>query len=449
MINPKILITGTRDILNITRIDRFLSGFFTSVEVHEAGEINGILQNDCFDIVISCSNHQTVDEVLNDAKNVRRHGLRIPIILIAGYSSEDLAIAAIKAGINDYFKIPFSNDAVLKSIHQNLSGPSGLCEEPMPEQDDTPGRDRPMVYRSSSMKEVKEQLVKIAKTDSPVLITGESGTGKELAAELIHTQSPRNKNPFVCLNCAALPENLVESELFGYNRGAFTGAISAKTGKFAMAEGGTLFLDEIGDMSLYAQAKILRCIETKEIYPLGSTKIVPLNIRIMAATNKDPEELMAEGAFREDLYYRLNVARVHMPPLRERKGDISLLISHAISKMNRRFGRNVQGLTDDAKNILFRYDWPGNIRELMNLIEASFIHLPSCHVDYMDLPKQLQQRLDISEKVSEDERRLLVSALLETRWNKSRAAEKLNWSRTTLYRKISEYNVVENRRPER
>ncbi|WP_321415723.1 sigma-54 dependent transcriptional regulator [uncultured Desulfobacter sp.] len=450
MLNSKILIVGNRDIISITQIDRVISDFFTSVEVHDPANIFMKIKINDFDMVITCSNHKTSDGVLKVAKEVRRYSLDIPIIVITEYSSEDLAIAAIKVKINDYFRLPFSKEAILESIHQHLSKDSFLKEKFIPEQKMKPQIDhQPMVSKSISMKEVKEHLAKIAKTDSPVLITGESGTGKELAAESIHQQSHRNTKTFVCLNCSALPENLVESELFGYSRGAFTGAISAKPGKFALAEGGSLFLDEIGDMSLYAQAKILRCIEKKEISPLGSTKVISLNIRIIAATNKDPEKLMEKRKFREDLYYRLNVARVHMPPLRERKDDISLLITHAIEKMNRRFQRKIRGLSDEAMAILFRYDWPGNVRELMNLIEAAFIYLPAHNVEYMDLPKQLKQRLDISEAVTQDERKLLVSTLLKTRWNKSRAAEKLKWSRTTLYRKISEYNVVENRSPER
>lgn len=450
MHKPIILITGNREILSITRIETLLYGSFTVFEIHGTENIIRSIQNNKVDMIISCSSHKDVDDILREVKEIRGQGLNIPIILIAGYSSEDLAIAAIKTGINDYFKIPFSKEAILQSINNNITEYLALNKKSADRSKVTSQiENNPIVGSCSCMKEVRDYLAKIALTDSPVMITGESGTGKELAAELIHNNSYRNNKPFICVNCAALPENLVESELFGYDRGAFTGAISSKPGKFALAQGGSLFLDEIGDMSPYAQAKILRCIETKEISPLGSTKVVPLNIRIMAATNKDPEGLMEEGKFREDLYYRLNVARVHIPPLRERKEDVSLLISHAIKKMNCRFRRNIKGLTDDAMAIMFRYDWPGNVRELMNLIEAAFIHLPSYNVDYMDLPKQLKQRLDISGVVSKDERKLLVSALMETRWNKSRAAEKLNWSRTTLYRKISEYNVVENRSPDR
>lgn len=202
-------------------------------------------------------------------------------------------------------------------------------------------------------------------------------------------------------------------------------------------------------MNPYAQAKILRTIESKEIDPLGGKKTIPLDLRIIAATNQVPEQLMAQGKFREDLYYRLNVARVHLPPLRERKEDISRLITYAIKKMNRCFKRDVMGLTDDAMAILFRYDWPGNVRELMNLLEALFINLPPRQVDFVDLPEQLRQRLKLTEGFSQNERKQIVSTLLETKWNKSKAAQKLNWSRMTVYRKISQYNIVEKRNPER
>ncbi len=299
------------------------------------------------------------------------------------------------------------------------------------------------------MRQAKAYLAKLAATDSTVLITGETGTGKELAAELIHRNSPRHKKPFICVNCAALPEGLVESELFGYERGAFTGAVAAKPGKFEMADKGTVFLDEVCDMNPYAQAKILRSIECKEVYPLGGRGATPLDLRIIAATNQNPEQLMAEGKFRKDLYYRLNVARVHMPPLRERKEDILRLISHAIENLNRRFKRNVQGLTDEAMATLFRYDWPGNVRELMNLIEASFINLPSRQVDFVDLPRQLQKQLDNSAELPLNERKQIVSALLETKWNKSKAAQKLSWSRMTVYRKMTKYSIVEKRTPSR
>jgi transcriptional regulator with PAS, ATPase and Fis domain len=284
-------------------------------------------------------------------------------------------------------------------------------------------------------------------TDSTVLLLGETGTGKELAARLIYQNSSRHKKPFICVNCAALPENLLESELFGYERGAFTGAIGSKRGKFEMANGGTIFLDEIGDMSPYAQAKILRVIERKEVYHLGGKASIPLDFRIIAATNQNLERLVTEGTFRKDLYYRLNVARIYLPPLRERKEDIPLLIEHLIGELNRRFGREVEGFTQKALELLLRYDWPGNVRELKNLLEATFINLPSQKISFIDLPEAFQRRLKEAEGLPQNERDRVLSALFATNWNKSKAAQKLRWSRMTLYRKMAKYDIVSKRKP--
>ncbi len=299
------------------------------------------------------------------------------------------------------------------------------------------------------MREIAAYIARIASTDSTVLITGETGTGKELVAERIHCNSLRSLRPFISINCAALPESLVESELFGFDRGAFTGAVAAKKGKFEQAQGGTVFLDEIGDMSLYAQAKILRSIENKEVYPIGGNRAIPLDIRIIAATNQEPEELMAEGNFRQDLYYRLNIARIHLPPLRDRKEDIPRLVAYMINKLNQRFNRNIKGLTKEALACLLRFDWPGNIRELMNLLEASYINLPSDPIYHMDLPEPIHQRLQLTATDNDTERSRILSALLDTNWNKSTAARKLEWSRMTLYRKIAKYKIVEKRKPAR
>jgi transcriptional regulator with PAS, ATPase and Fis domain len=294
------------------------------------------------------------------------------------------------------------------------------------------------------MQEVKDYITRIAATDSTVLITGETGTGKELAAEMIHLQSHRRKKPLIRVNCSALPENLVESELFGYERGAFTGAVAPQKGKLMAANGGDIFFDEIGDMTPYAQAKILRSIEYKEVNPLGSNYAVPIDFRIIAATNKDPEELIMEGKFRKDLYYRLNVARVNMPPLRERIQDIPELVSFAIKNLNHKFGRNVLGLTDDSMELLLRYDWPGNVRELMNLLEATFINLSQKTVTHADLPKMFHKHFNMLNQTPTDEKKQILTVLLETKWNKSSAAQKLNWSRMTLYRKMTKYNIAEN-----
>jgi transcriptional regulator with PAS, ATPase and Fis domain len=285
----------------------------------------------------------------------------------------------------------------------------------------------------------------VAQTDSNVLITGETGTGKQLVAEMIHRNSLRRDRAFVCINCAAIPDTLLESELFGYERGAFTGAFSLKEGWLKAANGGTAFFDEIGDMSHYAQAKILRTIETKELQRLGAQKSIALNLRVIAATNQDLEGLMSEGKFRKDLYFRLNVARVHLPPLRDRKEDIPLLLQHYIRELNLRFGREIEGFTDEALECLLQYSWPGNIRELKNLVEAIFVSLPSRRISVMDLPQHFIKQLRIREDCPQGERDRLLAALLSTNWNMSKAAQKLQWSRMTVYRKVAKYRILQSK----
>jgi transcriptional regulator with PAS, ATPase and Fis domain len=309
--------------------------------------------------------------------------------------------------------------------------------------------DQGMIGESRAMPKVKAYIARVAVTDSTVLITGETGTGKELAAEMIHLRSKRRAKPMIRVNCSALPDSLVESELFGYDRGAFTGAVATKKGKFEMAGGGSVFLDEIGDMNTYAQAKVLRSIENKEVCRLGGNSEIPVDVRVIAATNRNPEELVSGRKFREDLYYRLNVARLHLPPLREHKQDISLLVDFAIAHLNQRFGRKIQTLSERAMAVLLQYDWPGNVRELLNILEATYINLPREKIDYADLPQLFRKKLEDTLHLPQEERRHIVSALLETRWNKSSAAQKLKWSRMTLYRKITKYNIVEKRHPPR
>ncbi|MBT8338922.1 MAG: sigma-54-dependent Fis family transcriptional regulator [Desulfatitalea sp.] len=295
------------------------------------------------------------------------------------------------------------------------------------------------------MQSVRRYLVKVASSASTVLITGETGTGKELAADFIHRHSRRAGKPMVTVNCAALPESLTESELFGYERGAFTGAVAKQPGKFAMADGGTIFLDEIGDMRPLIQAKILHAIERKTVYPLGADKPRQVDARIIAATNQELERLIIDGRFREDLYYRLNIARINLPPLRERKEDIHELLTHGVHLLNSMFSRHIKGLTPEAKELLTGYDWPGNVRELMNLLEAAFINLPAEPIDYLDLPVHFKKCLHNSKGCSINERRRIVDTLMQTRWNKSQVAEKLNWSRMTLYRKMAMHKIIEKR----
>ena len=393
------------------------------------------------DLVIINSPQDASWDGLEVAKQIRRREKTIPLILITSHSTEARVLSALRAGIDDYFTSPFSNERFLARVEKILARDSGRGRSARRTSPDL-SLAGSMIGESTSIREIKEKILRIAASDSTVLITGETGTGKEVAADLIHRTSPRHKHPFVCVDCAAFPDTLLESELFGYERGAFTGAVISRPGKFELAGNGTVLLDEIGDMKPYAQAKILRAIETREIYRLGGTRRIPLGARFIAATNQDLEALAEKGAFRKDLYYRLNVTRVHMPALRERKEDIPRLIQHSIQGLNRRFGREVKGLTPWALSTLFQYDWPGNVRELKNLLEAAFVNLAARHMDFIDLPPSIENVLAKSQDLSQSEKDRLWSALFATNWNKSKAAQRLHWSRMTLYRKMAKYHII-------
>jgi DNA-binding NtrC family response regulator len=345
-----------------------------------------------------------------------------------------MAICALRAGVTDYLTPPFTA-ASLVAAASSLS-PRRPCDD----------REQPCDTRSAIVGDsavmicLQERLRRLSLSDCNVLLTGESGTGKELAAAAIHRFSARRNHRLVCLNCAALPDSLVESELFGHEKGAFTGADSARQGKLSAADGGTVFLDEIGDLSLYAQAKILRAVETKEIYHLGGQKPVRVNVRIVAATHRHLEEMVERGDFREDLFFRLNIGRVHMPPLRDRIEDLGLLVAHYLRSMNLQMGTAVEGLSEEAWHILASYHWPGNIRELRNVIESALVNASSSTLGADDLPPHLRGAAESSTCAAERHR--LVQALLATRWNKTQAAQRLHWSRMTLYRKMAKYSLT-------
>jgi transcriptional regulator with PAS, ATPase and Fis domain len=303
-----------------------------------------------------------------------------------------------------------------------------------------------LVASSEAMVRLRSYLPKVARSDASVLITGETGTGKERVAQAVHRLSSRCAAPFVCINCAAIPDNLVESELFGFERGAFTGAQNAYSGKLRLANRGTVFFDEIGEMSSVAQAKLLRAIETREIFPIGGSRAIALDIRIIAATNQDLEPLLETNRFRRDLFYRLNVARLHLPPLRERREDIPLLFEHFLSEFNRRHGLAIAKASAELRECLINYDWPGNVREMRNLVEAIFIDPPTDIIAVGDLPIAFQRIFGGFVRPPSDERTRLLSILQSTNWNKSRAAAKLKWSRMTLYRKLSKYAISAEQR---
>lgn len=299
-----------------------------------------------------------------------------------------------------------------------------------------------LVGSSASIQQLRHFLPKLAKSNASVLITGETGTGKECIAGILHHQGPRKNGNLVCVNCAALPDSLFESEMFGHEAGAFTGASRRFEGKLKQASGGTIFMDEIGDMNLMAQAKILRVLETREVTPLGSRDSVPVDIRVVAATNQDLEPLVKSRAFRLDLFYRLNVARLHLQPLRERKEDIPELVSYFIDHFNQQLQLQVRPPPAEVLKSLMKYDWPGNVREVRNLVEAIFIDPPSGVTGLSSFPDFYRK---IFEQFTDDtvaERDLILKVLNQTHWNKKQAAVEMNWSRMTLYRKLAKYNIT-------
>ena len=417
------------------------------VEAFGLSNVVQVLRRQPVDLVLVGPRPDPAAESLVAVRAIREAGIRLPIVLLAEHSSEERAIAALRAGVRDYFKPPFSFAEIGASVGGLLAADRPPERGTRPTRPSAPGPLPLIVGDSPAIRALRDYLPRVAATESNVLITGETGTGKELVACYIHQHSARHARPLVSINCAAIPDTLLESELFGHERGAFTDAYARREGHLSAAHGGTVFLDEVGEMSPAAQAKILRAIDHKEVSRLGGQAPVSVDVRIIAATNQDLEGRMAEARFRPDLYYRLNVARVDLPPLRERREDIPLLCLHYIEALNRRLGREVQGLTEEAESSLRCYPWPGNVRELKNLLEAAFIGVSSGRISLAALPPQFRARLEALEDVPAGERERLLRALLATNWNKSKAAAQLQWSRMTLYRKMAKYRLLDAGRP--
>ena len=366
---------------------------------------------------------------------------RLSVVLVTAGGSEDTVIAALRAGVKDYLREPLDRDTLAASVRRCLASDASRRPPRSTPRAATDPRDR-FIGSSGSMRALGDYLVRVAQSEATVLITGETGTGKELAAERIHDYSARRTGRFVSVNCAAIPDSLLESELFGYESGAFTGAVRAREGLLQLANRGTIFLDEVGDLALQAQAKLLRAIETREVHRLGSTRPEKLDVRIVAATNQDLDSALEAGRFRTDLYFRLNVARIHLPPLRERRSDIVPLLEHYLRALNRAPEVGAAGFSPEAIAALQAYDWPGNVRELKNLVEAILVSPRSDRLDVDDLPEDFRRRLRQVCSLPSAERRRLIDALLAAKWNKSRAATLLRCSRMTLYRKMAKYSVV-------
>jgi DNA-binding NtrC family response regulator len=400
----------------------------------------------------------------------------VPVVMITAHGSVENAVEAVKLGAFDYIEKPFDQEQIRQIVDKALKTHAYSRRDARPEEPVRHGRFR-LVGESPAIHQVYGVIEKVADTPSTVLITGESGTGKELIARALHEYSSRREGPFIKINCAAIPKTLMESELFGYEKGAFTGAVGAKPGRFELAHGGTLFLDEIGEIPVEMQVKLLRVLQESEFERVGGIKTIKVDVRLVAATNRDLHAEVAAAAFREDLYYRLNVVPIHLPPLRERREDIPLLVGHFIGKFNERLRKQITGIDPDAVFRLTAYHWPGNIRELENVVERTMLFCEGPTIKASDLPGELmgvsapppEERRQtpphgvpvlapagttpaVGEVVSSlkeavraeterVERDLIQRALDETSGNVTQAARKLQISRKSLQTKMKELGL--------
>jgi DNA-binding NtrC family response regulator len=372
---------------------------------------------------------------------IRENQPDVIFIVITAYASIDTSVKALRVGAFDYIMKPIIHEEILQVVanalkQKRLERENVLLKRQIDEEYDFSS----IIGEQSSLREVVAEVKKIADTRSNVLLLGETGTGKELFARVIHNNSSRRDMPFVPINCSAIPDTLLESELFGYVRGAFTGAVAAKSGLLDEASGGTMFLDEIGDMPPSLQAKLLRVFEDQEIRPLGSTKSRIVDIRFITATNQDLTEAVGKGRFREDLYYRINVITLNMPPLRERKAELAELISHYLERYSREFGKSVSGISPETMSVLTAYRWPGNIRELQNVLERAVLISDEEVLDLKHLPDSIQGRgsfLDDSmrKELSIEEYIRSFIATFQPRYGEQELADKLGITRKTLWEK--------------
>jgi two-component system, NtrC family, response regulator AtoC len=384
---------------------------------------------------------------LDVLRAIKEFDKNIAVIMVTAAHDVKSAVKAIKLGAADYLTKPFEAEGLIVAVNQALEKRSLVRENTYLKQVLAErGYQWDLIGRSEPAKKTFALIDKAAKVNSTVLITGESGTGKELVAHAIHKSSARANQPFVVVNCASLPEALIEAELFGHEKGAFTGALERKEGKFELANNGTIFLDEIGCMPLSLQSRLLRVLQDSSVEKLGSNKPVKVDIRVIAATNLDLESAVKKNAFREDLFFRLNVIRISLSPLRERKEDIPLYAEYFINKYSREFNKGLKGLTPEALRLMINYDWPGNVRELQNLMEriVALTDEPE-YIQADDIPLEAAARNLVQEGLKEAlldfERRYIKNALAEAGGNQTKAAEILNVHRTTLISKIEQLGL--------
>jgi len=415
-----------------------------------------MIEKKFYDIILTDMKMPGADgmEVL---KFMKEHSPESICIILTGYGTIKNAVEAIKSGAFDYLTKPVKMDEIVITLNRALEYRNLKRENiNLRNQLKRKYQFKNIIGESPSIQEVFETVEKVADTDSTVLILGESGTGKELIARALHYNSYRREGPFVPVNCAAIPSELLESELFGHEKGAFTNAIRTRVGRFELANGGTLFLDEIGDMNPNLQSKLLRVLQERQFERIGGVKPIKVDIRIISATHQDLKKAVLKKKFREDLYYRLNVIPIEIPPLRQRKSDIPLLAFHFIHHFSKSKRKKVTGITDEAMERLMEYDWPGNVRELENMIERLIILAGSEMIDLPDLPERVlppaskeiggtmdipQEGLSLDTALNELEKQLILQALNKSGWVKNKAAQLLHMNRTTLIEKIKRQNL--------
>lgn len=439
-------------IVDDERVHRFmLRSLFTewgwdAAEADDGATAVAAVEQGPFDAILMDVRMTTMDG-MEALRRIHAINPAIPVIIMTAFSSVDSAVAAIKQGAHDYLTKPLDFDRLRTALevamgHRQRETATLDIGQPF-------GDDGRIIGKSEPMQKLWEMIVQVAPTEATVLINGESGTGKELVAAALHHNSLRHKGPLVKVNCAALAESLLESELFGHERGAFTGADRRREGRFVQAHGGTLFLDEIGETSPGMQAKLLRVLQEHELQRVGGQETIKVDVRILCATNRDLEEEVAAGRFREDLYYRLNVVELWVPPLRERHGDIPLLANYFLQNFAEKNGRPISGITPECMDVLNRYPWPGNVRELEHSIERGVILMRGDYLDTSALPLAIQRwaglnapkEVEEPATLKEAERILILKTLEETGGNRSEAARRLQITRKTLLNKLKSYNI--------
>ncbi|MBW2672832.1 MAG: sigma-54-dependent Fis family transcriptional regulator [Deltaproteobacteria bacterium] len=454
----KVLVAEDND-LSRENLVELLSGEGHEVKaVKDGREAMDTFPCDKYDLVITDMKMPHVDglQLLKFIKEINPENI---VIMITGHATVGSAVDAMRMGAFDYITKPFKADLVTLIVGRALFHAKLVDENTVLRgQLEKKYNFGEIVSYSDGMKAVVEKIKKVASSDSTIAIYGESGTGKELIAQALHFNSDRKNGPLVTVNCGAIPEELLESELFGHEKGAFTGAIRSRTGRFELAHGGTIFLDEIGDMSPSLQVKVLRVIQEKQFERIGGMKTINVDVRIVTATNQDLEKAVAEKKFREDLFYRINVIPVHLPPLRERTVDIPVLTNHFLRNFNKSKKKNVEKLMPEAMDCLMKYHWPGNVRELQNLAEMLVVMKEYGSIGLEDLPDKIRLNseeskeathdikipasgLDLNETICQFEKDLLRKALAESGGIKNRAAKLLKLNRTTLVEKLKRYQL--------